>query len=125
MSAPGPMIHQRAILHRPILRAPASLNVHPVKSLPLNKVTGAPHFGATFRLKVGALRPVRGQDVPLGVLLVPTNRPPATLPLNSVSSLNPSSPLGERNSISPFLKSIFFNSAAWSVSPTITTLRWP
>src|SRR5208283_310572 len=78
-----------------------SLSLQPVKSLPLKKAIGLPHCRRPVRFRAGALRPIHGQEVPLEPVKVPTSWPPTTFPLNSVSSLKPSSPFGERNSISP------------------------
>jgi hypothetical protein len=80
-----------------------SLNLQPLKSLPLNKVTGLPPLRGAFPFQGWrcALRPVHCQEAPLGLVVVPTSWPPTNFPLNTVSSLKPSSPLGERNSISP------------------------
>src|SRR5207249_7015037 len=64
-----------------------SLNRQPVKSLPLNKVTGMPHWGVPWRFNAGAFTPVQAQEVPLGLVAVPTSRPPTSFPLNKVSSL--------------------------------------
>src|SRR5271157_2676863 len=102
-----------------------SLNRHPVKSLPSNKVTGAPHFGAPVRFRAGARRPIQDQETPPELLAVPTSWRPTSFPLKVVSLSNPSSSLGDTNSISPILIWAFASGVGCSDTPTITTFTFP
>src|SRR5271155_5912023 len=45
----------------------------PVRSLPLNNVTGCPHLGEVFRLSSGARTPFHCQTAPAGSVTVPTS----------------------------------------------------
>src|SRR5215469_3614186 len=75
------------------LQTPAwlgSANLQPERSLPLNKWTGAPHWGAFFRERAGALSPIHCKETPLGLVAVPASCPSLSFPLNSVPSSKPS-----------------------------------
>src|SRR5579871_5926473 len=74
-----------------LLARVGSTNVQPARSLPSNNGMGAPHLGARFRAKSGALRPVHRHEAPLGVVAVPTSPPSTNLALNNVPSGKPAS----------------------------------
>src|SRR6267378_1408610 len=102
-----------------------SLGFHPLRSLPLNKEVGFPHFGSIFLFKSGALSPVHCHGVPSCPVVVPTNVVPDSLPSKTMSSFLSSSSLGETNVRRPFETSTFGRGRACPQRLTSRALSCP
>ena len=66
----------------------------------------------TGPLQAGRFLPIHGQEVPPEPVAVPASCPPTSFPLKVVSSLKPSSPFGDTNSISPAVTWTFASGVA-------------
>src|SRR5437773_3474241 len=79
----------------------ASLILHPVRSLPLNREIGFPHLGSPFRRRSGALTADHVQFTPLSPVSIPERAFPLDFPTKIRSFDEPSSSLGETKVIWP------------------------
>src|SRR5467141_374456 len=98
---------------------------HPVKSLPLNKGIGLPHFGALLLFSDGAFWPVHFQVVPFGPFTVPDRIFPTSVPSKTMSSGRSSSSLGETKVRCPFEISTLGSGLALPQRPTISAFNCP
>src|SRR5467141_3856362 len=105
---------------------PVPAILHPVRSFPLNKGIGFPHFGALFLFKAGALWPVHCQVVPSGPVVVPDRVVFLTsVPSKTISSARSSSSLGETNVRRPFDSSTLGSGLAFPQRLTIWAFNCP
>src|SRR6266849_10518331 len=104
---------------------PGPAILHPVRSFPLNKGIGFPHFGALSRFRAGALWPVHCQGVPSGPVVVPDNILPMSVPSKTISSRRSSSSLGETKVRRPFERAILGSGRAFPQRLTIWAFSCP
>src|SRR5450432_2132077 len=104
---------------------PVPLGFQPVKSLPLNKVMGFPHFSAFVSFNAGAGRPVNCHGPFFGPLIVPESVLPLTVALKTISSGVSSSALGETKVSCPLEISTLGSGRAFPQRPTICAVSCP
>src|SRR5450432_1069396 len=104
---------------------PTPLGFQPVKSFPLNKVMGFPHFGAFVSFNAGAGRPVNFQGPFFGPLIVPARVLPLTVALKTMSAGVSSSALGETKISWPLEISTLGSGRAFPQRPTICAVSFP
>src|SRR6266446_3118838 len=104
---------------------PVPAILHPVRSFPLNKGIGFPHFGALSRFRAGALWPVHCQGFPSGPVVVPDNIFPTSVPSKTISSGRSSSSLGETKVRWPFESSTLGSGRAFPQRLTIRAFNCP
>src|SRR5580704_12497117 len=105
--------------------APGLSSCQPVKSFPLKSWIGADQFGGLVLLRASALWPVHCHVLPSGPFVVPDKIFPASVPSKTMSTLLPSSSLGEINFRRPFDSSALGSGRAFPQRPTIWALSCP
>src|ERR1700676_5306794 len=98
---------------------------HPVRSLPLNKGIGLPHFDEPFGFSAGAFTPVHCHSVPSGPVVVPERILPRSVPSKTISSGRSSSSFGETKVRRPFESSTLGSGLACPPRLTIWAFNWP
>src|SRR5271165_1033477 len=102
-----------------------SLVFHPVRSFPLNSVTGLPHLGLPFLWSSGAGSPDHVQVPPLGPVTDPERVFPFTFPVKIQSAGESSASLGETKAIWPSEISTLGRGRAFPQRPTIWADSFP
>src|SRR5260370_24976962 len=99
--------------------------LHAIRSFPLTKGIGFPHFGALSRFRAGALWPVHCQEFPSGPVVVPDNIFPTSVPSKTISSGRSSSSLGETTVRRPFERATFGSRRAFPQRLAIRAIPCP
>src|ERR1700676_3569811 len=104
---------------------PGPFILHPVRSFPLNKGIGSPHFGDFFAARTGARSPVHRHAVPSGPVVVPESIFPTSVPSKIISSRRSSSSLGETKVRWPFDSATLGSGRAFPQRLTICAFNSP